>query len=463
MAYLVPDYHIVDDGLLQFTVSIGGIEDFSYSEESGFHGKYFSKRQIDRHLTLRENDLFNYSMLYDDLLTLNRNPDLVVDTFLKVHTDPTTKARMANITLTPRETIPLHGGLQIGNYGTEQTDRERFHAFFEYHNLTKHHDSLYVHYSSGSQRSDYESISGNYTIRSGFREKWSFRLFGGFSETAVSNVSLGNVSIDLEGEEEFYGFQFLYQFLDSDRYRLSLTAGRIWRDTRDEFEENDDPSTGRSSTIRVAPFDLNINFSEQQFGHFLGRNFLGLTVASNWSALDGTSSQSVFDISDLEADYWLMRGYFIRHQQIGSTGFLVSLRTNGQYSEDNLVSSEQKSMGGVFSVRGYEQDRFLSDKGINASVEVYSPPLSKIMGASKISTPFAFDIKALIFYDYGYFRDTSDPSGLTIEDELKSGGCGIRLDVDNAFDLQLDYAWPFEPVNGSNASGRAHVQASMRF
>lgn len=54
---------------------------------------------------------------------------------------------------------------------------------------------------------------------------------------------------------------------------------------------------------------------------------------------------------------------------------LFLLRVNAQLADQGLLSSEQFSLGGIYSVRGYRQDQLLTDNGLFASAEVRFPIL----------------------------------------------------------------------------------------
>ncbi|MBQ7883459.1 MAG: ShlB/FhaC/HecB family hemolysin secretion/activation protein [Phascolarctobacterium sp.] len=82
--------------------------------------------------------------------------------------------------------------------------------------------------------------------------------------------------------------------------------------------------------------------------------------------------------------------YVMRRQNLPNDTYLL-LRAYGQYTnEKDLPSSEQFSVGGIATVRGYEESELSGDKGYFASLE-YGFPLSK----DKQS------LRGFVFYDYG--------------------------------------------------------------
>ena len=68
---------------------------------------------------------------------------------------------------------------------------------------------------------------------------------------------------------------------------------------------------------------------------------------------------------------------------------LLIIRANAQLSDEPLLSSEQFSLGGLNSVRGYRENQLLRDNGIFASVEMRFPLVLRKDGAPAVSlAPF---------------------------------------------------------------------------
>ncbi len=462
LAYLAPDYPVDDDGLLTFQVSLGRFGMISHDPDGSFRGRYFSRRQIDRHWRVTTGDIFDYHRFYDDAYTLNRTEDLTVDTRMKVRTDDETGDRIADIALRPRESLPLHASLEAGNYGTEQSGHERLGVNLAYGNITRHNDTLHASYTmGGGDPDDYQSVYGNYTLPFDFRERFSISVFGGRSDTETSNVAPG---LDIAGEEEFSGLQATYRLFDDRSRTLEAIIGRTWRRTTNRTELNGESI--RDVGLRVAPFDVGLYYRDKETDNLNGRSALGLTFVTNLRGLDGTSSDSgsnAFDAS-LDMNYRVWRGYVTRYQSLSKRGAAVWLRINGQYSEDHLPASEQKSAGGIYNVRGYEEDVFLNDKGIDLSLECHAPRIEYAPATSWFGRPCVLSGYGLVFFDYAYARDNHSTFGNDrFRDDLRSAGVGVRVSVNQNLSLRFDYGWPIADVDGSNASGRAHIATACAF
>lgn len=116
---------------------------------------------------------------------------------------------------------------------------------------------------------------------------------------------------------------------------------------------------------------------------------------------------------------------------------LLVLRGDVQLSPDALVPSQQFSLGGIDSVRGYRQDALLTDSGAFISAEVRLPIYRSRQRQTVLQlTPF---IDAGTTWNNGRRNrngNTTDPNTLV------SAGLGLRLQLSNRFTARLDWGIP---------------------
>ena len=106
--------------------------------------------------------------------------------------------------------------------------------------------------------------------------------------------------------------------------------------------------------------------------------------------------------------------YVMRRQNLPNDTYLL-LRAYGQYTDEkDLPSSEQFSVGGIATVRGYEESELSGDKGYFASLE-YGFPLSK----DKQS------LRGFVFYDYGAVYNSYNLQG--DRSYISSTGAGLEF------------------------------------
>jgi hemolysin activation/secretion protein len=114
---------------------------------------------------------------------------------------------------------------------------------------------------------------------------------------------------------------------------------------------------------------------------------------------------------------------------IGSTLFL---RSELQLATDPLISTEQFSLGGVTTVRGYRQDALLTDNGFSASAELRLPiaRFSQINGTLQFSP----------FIDFGTGWNTDGEA--TEFNTLVGTGFGLLLQTEENLSARVDWGIP---------------------
>lgn len=128
---------------------------------------------------------------------------------------------------------------------------------------------------------------------------------------------------------------------------------------------------------------------------------------------------------------WL--GQFQWVQQLSPRNLLVA-RIDAQLTPDSLLSLERFSVGGVDTVRGYQQNQLIADNGILGSVEVRVP---------LTSDPRLLQLAP--FFEIGtvWNNQEIDPDPTT----LASLGLGLRWLIKPNLSLRLDYGIPLISVD----------------
>jgi len=149
--------------------------------------------------------------------------------------------------------------------------------------------------------------------------------------------------------------------------------------------------------------------------------------------LDATVSDSEPDAQFFswrgQASYLRLLSEFTGTPSVGST---LLLRSDLQLAADPLIPTEQFSLGGVATVRGYRQDAVLTDNGFSASAELRLPiaRLSKLKASLQLS-PF-------VDFGTGWNSDGEEPEFST----LLGTGFGLLLQRENNFSARIDWGIP---------------------
>ena len=132
-------------------------------------------------------------------------------------------------------------------------------------------------------------------------------------------------------------------------------------------------------------------------------------------------------------------------------------RAMAQLASTNLLGSEQFSIGGVSSVRGYRERIYSGDTGMMFTEELQhrgpSIPLGKRLPA--------LDTAGVAFWDYGRTVMKWPTPVQAKANRLAGAGVGIRLSAGNSFSASLDYATPLLSAPGEK--GRVHFRVSLSY
>lgn len=128
-----------------------------------------------------------------------------------------------------------------------------------------------------------------------------------------------------------------------------------------------------------------------------------------------------------------------------------SARLRGQLSDDALVPGEQFGVGGAQSVRGLNERVLSGDSGVQASVELWSPPVLE-------------NTRMVVFYDYGEIRRHND--ALMSNASASSIGLGLRWSMGNNLSANMDLAHVVtgtDKLPAGTSKDKVHLSLTWRF
>ncbi|MEO0834935.1 MAG: ShlB/FhaC/HecB family hemolysin secretion/activation protein, partial [Cyanobacteria bacterium J06642_3] len=150
----------------------------------------------------------------------------------------------------------------------------------------------------------------------------------------------------------------------------------------------------------------------------------------------------VFDATILgeepDSEFFSWRGQFSylrllsTPQQTSAIGSTILLRSELQLAADPLISTEQFSLGGSRTVRGFRQDALLTDNGFLAAAELRLPVarFTKLNATLQI-TPFV---------DFGTGWNSDDE--VTDFNTLIGAGFGLLLETPESLSARIDWGIP---------------------
>ena len=343
-----------------------------------------------------------------------------------------------------------------------ETKDSRPYQFFSSYSNTGDRDTGHTRLSVGYQQSNLfnldHTMTLSFTTSPGY---WSdVQQYGGYYRIpfygmgaglsmfyTYSKVEQGTVAdfFDVSGKGTFYGASFDYALWPMKDYNHRLNFG-----IQDKLFEND---TSFSSTpigidVRSRPLSLSYSGRWEKTKYNAG---LYVEYVRNLSS-GGDNNPYAYQSNRAGADpHWHAIRYGGHLDYSLLRDYLLRLRFTGQWADEPLISGEQIGMGGVRSIRGFEERETSGDRGQQINIEVWTPPI-------------AHATRLLWFVDLGR-RDLDAPiPGYVKRGSLGSVGMGVRWQWKYNIILSIDGAYVINGIDTTGAGdGKIHFNLYWRF
>lgn len=129
--------------------------------------------------------------------------------------------------------------------------------------------------------------------------------------------------------------------------------------------------------------------------------------------------------------------------------WIFGLRMNGQYTKDNVVTTEQLGAGGMTSIRGFKERVASADKGYVGSFEIYTPEFAKHQ-------------RFVLFNDFGRLVNNNSYNGELTSENLASCGLGYNYyDKDNGWFGTLSHAKIYDDLDSYQSHAHRPWQINL--
>lgn len=431
-AYLITPQTKLNDGILQIKIIEGTITKFTGTTEA--ERKTAFPWVLGSILNLRD--------IEQGLDQMNRLSSNHAKMEIKANEDANGTSQ---VVITNEQESPTSYSVYTDNLGSKPTGEYRLGLGVVEDNLFGINDQLNLNYTN--------SLSG-------YEDKYSRAFMLGFSVplgywTFTNNASYSEyktyMKLPVSGEKLYsYGDNFSESFIvdrllsRGQRYKLSASLSINYKKPNnytkvlDIKTQNASSSRGVSFFEYALPttfyFDRGIIFAKPSFVD--GANFWGVEKD------DGTYPQ--------KAQFDAYKLYLYSNWNIGYVNFTTTI--DGQYSKDELLSSETFYIGGETSVRGFK-DGVSGDSGFYVRNDL-SFNLSQIFGTESL---WAKAITPSLFFDYGLVKSNSDDS----KNELSGAGMKIALEY-GFFDASISYAVPIKKEDGMTSKGDTSIYVGIK-
>ena len=150
--------------------------------------------------------------------------------------------------------------------------------------------------------------------------------------------------------------------------------------------------------------------------------------------------------SPLTTGKWVVLTANFLRDQILYTNWVLTIRGDGQWANEPLISNEQYGLGGVNTVRGYREGEVFGDCGWHVTLEQKTPPY--VVGLTADRTPLP--VRGSIYTDYGQ-AVLLDPNGRRGSISLWGAGFGAVASLGAHWEARMLCSWPFLSVGNVEA------------
>jgi hemolysin activation/secretion protein len=330
------------------------------------NSRYFDLDKIkDKAASLKEGTVPNFTDVTKDIVALNQWPDRRVTPALRAGVSPGT----VDVDLNVEDKVPLHASVELNNRQSPNTTPLRINSTVHYDNLWQRGDSFSFSYQVAPQRpKDAEVFSGSYLARVQDVDWLNVLFYAVKSSSDVATIGGTNIV----GPGQILGSRAVITLPTRENFFHTLSVGLDYKHFEQTVKLGVD---GFASPVTYYPVvaSYGATFQNDKFTTQLnaGVTYNLRTLSSDPTDFDNKRYAASASFIHLNSD--------LSHTQELPEGFQLYGKVQGQVADGPLVSSEQLSVGGLDTVRGYLESEVLGDNGIVGNVELRSPNVGDLL------------------------------------------------------------------------------------
>jgi hemolysin activation/secretion protein len=390
---------------------------------------------------LAEGQAPNFTAAQAQITEANRLPDRQVTPVIHAGEAPGT----IDVDLKVTEQEPLHGSLEMNNENSPYTTPLRLTANLRYDNLWQMGHSLSATYEVAPQNTKDATVFAGSYVAPIWNTPFSLLLFGFNTDSDIAAIG----GVDVLGKGHDIGVRAIYQYKTMGPFAQSLSFGFDYK----HFLEFDRLESGDVSAGAVSYWPITATYSVKQ--QTQSTTSLSLAITANPRGLGNSDAGFVNKRAYAEANF-VHANLDFEHTQPLWGGFQGDLRISGQGASGALVSSEEFSVGGFSSVRGYLEAEDIGDEGIFESLEIRTPILLKAYSG------MLDDLRVYAFLDDGNAWVLKSQAEQKSVLSLYSTGIGTRFRLMDHLSGDILAAFPLKAGPTRAAGHRAYTTFSLK-
>lgn len=388
--------------------------------------QWTSSERIKKYFQIKPGEPINENRLIQNISFINRNPFRRSDLIFM----PGAQEGTTDVTIFTKDRRPFRVYAGSNNLAVQVLGSNQWYAGFNWGQAFGFDHILSYQFISTFNMHVFQAHTAEYTALLSWGHV--FNIYGGYSEVhpPVPSSLKRNDGWSMQASARYVIPLTIYPYLEHE-----ITAGGDFKRTNNTFE----------FTEQFPVFAQNVNLTQIVLGYsgnYERNNYrLDFNGSFYWSPGRWLSDQTNAAYSSLRPgaqNKWLyFYGYFTYLQRLPKS-FSLSLRGSGQGSTEPLLPSEQFSLGGFETVRGYEENEANVDNAIVLNAEARSPamPIAKWINP-KFKVPDG--LQFLVFFDYGWGINIVNIPGTQKAVYLMGAGPGVRYTLEPYLTARLDW------------------------
>jgi len=399
--------------------------------------KWISDSSLKNRLSVQEGEPINVNQLNDDLYHMNKNSEFCQADCVFV---PGKENGTTDIELKCKDRLPVRIFAGMDNRGNRFIGDERQFEGFTVVDPWGKGQSLTYQFTSTLDFRKLRAHGGHFDSQLPWGDYLT--VYGGHAEVHAKIRPTPGQNQGIfrqDGKTDQASFRYLHLLCPAKEGHF-IDFGFDWKQTNNSILFSGAPQFGK--TVALTQFVASYHWQHSDCGWFHTLDAEVFFSPAEWiqhqsledfqSLRPHSNNKYIYARAMLDSYYWFKNGAYAH------TTF------RGQVANENLLPSEEFALGGADTVRGYEEWEFISENGILANFELYSPPTT-VLGRFNfpgLCRPVMDQLRFLVFFDIGAATSTHRISGLNTSNWLASVGPGLRYNIGPFLQARAD--WGFQ-------------------
>ena len=437
---IIPSKQDVTEGVIQIMILPSRLGEIRIEGK-----RYTSDERLRNAIRIRPGAQIKSSVLVDDAAWLESDNFRTVDIIY----EPGEKLGLTDIVLHVQEQFPFKFYVGYENNPYKSSGSSRYKAGFNWGRLFWQDQQINFEFSTAEKTRRWFSVAGNYLIPLPWRHK--LKLFYNYNRSRATaaelNIVPGSVTKGV-----------LWQV--GARYNLPLPRFQFYNHLLQfgyDFKRSND---------LLDYYGYNVSQKQADISQFLiryegvqtdstGRTTFGFSFYASPGGMTTFDRNHYYNIQrrGAESDYVYLTFNLDRYQQLGGNwSWLMS--TVMQAASGKLLATEEFSLGGHLTVRGYLENEVLGDRGILLKNEIRCPPVT-------IIRPWKDALQLLGFVDFGFLNEVDQHVLSKDTSVLLSIGPGVLYRLSWHVDFRFDVGFQLKSVHGKLFGKNLHRRGNL--